>query len=107
MRAFAVLAEVGSVQRAAARLGLTQSAVSRQIQRLEDDLRTTLVDRRIKPSKLTPVGWMVLRRCQSILQSVADLKASASPDQEPAGVLRLGIGNVLADDRMVECLHAV
>jgi len=107
MRAFAVLAEVGSIQRAAAKLGLTQSAVSRQIQRLEDNLRTTLIDRRIKPSRLTPVGWTVLRRCQSILQDLADLKATASPNKEPSGVLRLGVGNVLADDGIVECLHAV
>jgi DNA-binding transcriptional LysR family regulator len=107
MQAFAVLAEVGSVQRAATRLGLTQSAVSRQIQRLEHDLRTTLIDRRVKPPRLTPVGWTVLRRCQSILQNVADLRASASPNQEPSGILRLGVGNVLADDGIVECLHAV
>jgi DNA-binding transcriptional LysR family regulator len=107
MRAFATLAEVGSIQRAASKLCLTQSAVSRQIQRLEDDLRTTLIDRRIKPSRLTPVGLAVLRRCQSILRDVAELKASASPDREPSGVLRLGIGNVLADDGIVECLHAI
>jgi DNA-binding transcriptional LysR family regulator len=107
MRAFTVLAEVGSIQRAAGRLGLTQPAVSRQIQRLENDLRTTLIDRRIKPARLTPVGLIVLRRCQSILQDVADLKASASSNKEPSGVLRLGIGNVLADDGIVDCLHAV
>jgi DNA-binding transcriptional LysR family regulator len=107
MRAFAALAEVGSIQGAATKLCLTQSAVSRQIQRLEDDLRTTLIDRRIKPSRLTPVGLEVLRRCQSILREVAELKASASPEREPSGILRLGIGNVLADDGIVECLHAI
>jgi DNA-binding transcriptional LysR family regulator len=107
MRAFAIVAEVGSIQGAATKLCLTQSAVSRQIQRLEDDLRATLIDRRIKPSRLTPIGWAVLRRCQSILQDVAELKASASPDREPSGVLRLGVGNVLADDGIVDCLHAV
>jgi DNA-binding transcriptional LysR family regulator len=107
MRAFATLAEVGSIQGAAAKLCLTQSAVSRQIQRLEGDLRTTLIDRRIKPSRLTPVGWAVLHRCQSILQDVAELKASASPEREPSGVLRLGVGNILADDGIVACLHAV
>jgi DNA-binding transcriptional LysR family regulator len=107
MRAFAAIAEFGSIQRAAEKLYLTQSAVSRQIQRFEDDLRATLIDRRSKPSKLTPVGWAVLRRCQSILQEVAELKASASPDKEPSGILRIGVGNVLADDGLVECLHAV
>jgi DNA-binding transcriptional LysR family regulator len=105
MRAFAILAEVGSVQRTAERLFVTQSAVTRQIQRLEDELGVTLLDRRSKPSKLTPVGWTVLERCRSILKSVADLKSSTSSDGEPSGVLRIGVGNALADDDMADRLR--
>lgn len=100
MRAFAVLAEVGSIRRASERLFVTQSAVTRQIQRLEGELGATLLDRRAKPPKLTPLGWIVLDRCRSILKSVADLKSSTSSDGEPSGVLRIGIGNALADDDM-------
>src|SRR6476620_7522124 len=48
IRTFVVLAESGSLQRAAERLFLTPSAVTRQIQRLEAALNTPLLDRRVK-----------------------------------------------------------
>ncbi len=105
MRAFAVLAEAGSIQRVAERLFLTQSAVTRQIQRLESELGATLLDRRAKPPTLTPVGRTVLEHCRSILKSVADLKASTSSGQEPSGILRIGIGNAFADDDMADRLR--
>ena len=107
MRAFAAVAEAGSIQAAAARLFLTQSAVTRQIQRLESELGAALLDRRTKPPELTATGRDVLERCRAILQGVAELKASSSPDRPPAGRLRVGVGYVLADDALVACLHDV
>jgi DNA-binding transcriptional LysR family regulator len=105
MRALSVLADVGSIQRTAERLLRTQSAVTRQIQRLEDDLGVKLLDRRAKPPTLTPVGRMVLERCRLILRSVAELKSSVSSDGEPSGTLRIGLGNALADDDMADRLR--
>lgn len=107
MRSFSTLAEMGSIQRTAERLLLTQSAVTRQIQRLEGELGAVLLDRRVKPAKLTPVGSTVLERCRSILKSVADLKSSTSTDGEPSGAFRVGIGNALAEDDMAERLRAL
>lgn len=92
MRAFVLLAETGSIQRVAERLPLTQPAVTRQIQRLEQHLGTTLLDRRVKPPRLTAAGRAALERCRAILASVEELKSGAAPDAEPAGTLRLGIG---------------
>ena len=60
MRTFVVLAESGSLQRAAERLFLTPSAVTRQIQRLEAALKTPLLDRRVKPGRITREGRAVL-----------------------------------------------
>jgi len=105
MRAFAVLADVGSIQRTAERLFLTQSAVTRQIQRLENTLGVMLLDRRAKPPTVTPIGRMVLERCRLILRSVAELKSSVSSDGEPSGTLRIGVGNALADDDLANRLH--
>jgi len=107
MRAFSIFAEVGSVQAAAARLYLTQSAVTRQIKRLEQELGTPLLDRRFKPPILTPAGSTVLERSRDILQQVAELKAISSPTKEPAGKLRVGVGYVLSDDEFIGCLHEV
>ena len=92
MRALVLLAETGSIQRVAERLPLTQPAVTRQIQRLEQHLGATLLDRRVKPPRLTPAGLAALDRCRAILAAVDDLKAGAAGDAEPEGPLRLGIG---------------
>lgn len=56
LQAFVAAVETGSVGRAALRLNLTQPAVSRRIQRLEEALDTTLLDRDSKPAKPTPAG---------------------------------------------------
>jgi len=45
LRSFAAVVDAGGVTRAASRLNLTQSAVSMQIKRLEQNLDTTLLDR--------------------------------------------------------------
>jgi DNA-binding transcriptional LysR family regulator len=92
MRAFVLLAETGSIQRVADRLPLTQPAVTRQIQRLEQHLGVTLLDRRVKPPRLTPAGLAALDRCRAILAAMEDLKTSAGNGAEPEGTLRLGVG---------------
>ena len=46
LRTFVLFTEEGSVQKVAQRLPLTQPAVSRQIQRLEQALGVQLLDRR-------------------------------------------------------------
>lgn len=56
LRAFAVTAEYGSVSRAAAELGVTHSAVSRNLGVLESLLGQRLFDRRGKSLEITPIG---------------------------------------------------
>lgn len=56
LRAFLAVAHEGSVTRAAARLGLTQPAVSRTLAALEGRLGVRLVDRSTHHLQLTPEG---------------------------------------------------
>jgi DNA-binding transcriptional LysR family regulator len=106
MRAFVLLAETGSIQLTAERLPLTQPAVTRQIQRLEAELGTKLLDRRVKPPRLTPAGLVALEQCRAILGAIGDLKASASAS-EPEGVLRVGTATALASDVVAEAVQMV
>jgi DNA-binding transcriptional LysR family regulator len=53
IRTFVAMAETGSLQRAAERLFLTPSAVTRRIHRLEGVLKTRLLDRRAKPGRIS------------------------------------------------------
>ena len=48
MVAFAAIAETGSFSRAADRLGVAQSVISKRMKRLEDQLGTSLIDRRVR-----------------------------------------------------------
>src|SRR3954469_13495252 len=105
MRTFVVLAESGSLQRAAERLFLTPSAVTRQIQRLEAALKTPLLDRRVKPGRITREGRAVLDGGRHILRSRDDLKAGGGKDAEPSGIFRVGLSHALAQPSLVASIQ--
>lgn len=105
IRTFVVLAESGSLQRAAERLFLTPSAVTRQIQRLEAILKTPLLDRRVKPGRITREGRAVLDGGRHMLRIMDDLKASGSKDAEPSGVFRVGLSHMLAQPSLVASIQ--
>ena len=96
------VAEAGSFSRAAERLHLTQSALSRSIRLLEEDLGTRLLDRMGKRTELTPLGLTVASRARRILFESAELRRSADlltqggqgHHQHRAG---LGAGRAAAD----------
>ena len=88
------LAETGSFSRAADKLHITQSALSRSIQALEDELGGPLVDRIGKRNPLTPLGQAVLERARHIVQEAAELKQGAAVLQQGLlGHLRLSLGS--------------
>ncbi|MGA7933519.1 MAG: LysR family transcriptional regulator [Kovacikia sp.] len=86
LQAFVVVAETGSFQQAAQRCGVTQSAISRQIQALEADLGVSLFHRTTQ-AKLTVAGSCLLPRAKKICQEwqnatqdIADLVAGKQPE---------------------------
>lgn len=105
IRTFVVLAESGSLQRAAERLFLTPSAVTRQIQRLEATLKTSLLDRRVKPGRITREGRAVLDGGRHMLRIMDDLKASGAKDAEPRGIFRIGLSHALAQPSLVASIQ--
>ncbi len=71
------LADTGSFSRAAEKLFITQSALSRSIQNLEDELGGKVLDRIGKRNELTPLGLDVVARARHIVRDAAELKQSA------------------------------
>jgi DNA-binding transcriptional LysR family regulator len=67
---FVAVAEVGHVGRAAARLCVAQPAVSRQIRKLEDELRAPLFRRTPRGMCLSDAGVVFLGHARSILGGV-------------------------------------
>lgn len=86
LQAFLAVVETGSFQKAAQQCGVTQSAISRQIQALEADLGTSLLHRTAQV-KLTVTGDRLLPRAKKICQEwqhavheVTDLMAGKQPE---------------------------
>ncbi|SSW68842.1 LysR family transcriptional regulator [Achromobacter agilis] len=90
---FAVLAEEKHFSRAAQRLHLTQSALTRSIQALEDSLGLVLVDRASTGVVPTQAGRTVLERAQRILGETRDLRREAELIRgHDTGRVNLGVG---------------
>jgi len=80
LRSFVAVAEAGGVTRAAARLNLTQSAVSMQLKRLEQQLGQTLLDRSRKGMTPTAPGEQLLAYARRILDLNDEVWARMTDD---------------------------
>lgn len=71
----ALLATVqfSSLNQAAEYLGITQSAITRRLQRLEQELNVTLLERQTRPLTLTAAGHRVYEQCLSIKRETKKL----------------------------------
>ncbi|MBD9541440.1 LysR family transcriptional regulator [Ensifer sp. ENS04] len=108
IQAFVAVAETGSVNRAAARLNLTQPATTRRVQNFEAVLAgAPLFDRSVKPATLTALGRHVLEHCRCVLVAVAELKACAANASNPAGDLRVGVAHGLGEFVLTSPLDAL
>jgi DNA-binding transcriptional LysR family regulator len=88
------LADTGSFSRAAERCFITQSALSRSIQNLEDELGGQLLDRIGKRNELTPLGQNVVDRARRIVFDAAELRRSVELMQHGAGgKIQVGLGS--------------
>jgi DNA-binding transcriptional LysR family regulator len=108
IEAFVAVAEAGSVNRAAARLNLTQPATTRRIQNFEAAIGgAPLFNRAVKPATLTSLGNHVLERCRRVLAAVAELEASTAKAVDPAGDLKAGVAHGLGEMVMTSPFDAV
>lgn len=82
--AFVAVAETGSFSRAAERLELTQSAVSKRLSNLEHGLAATLFDRIGRQAQLTESGRVLLPHARNVL---ADLAAGRQAVADLAGTV--------------------
>lgn len=88
------VAETGSFSRAAERSHLTQSALSRSIQMLEDDLDVRLIDRMGRRNELTPLGDVVAARARHLVSEADDLRRSVTLFKAGSlGPIRVGLGS--------------
>jgi len=89
LRYFLQIAERGNFTRAAEDLMISQSALSRSMQKLEEDLGQPVFARRARSVSLTDVGTLFQARAQQILSLVEDTKAEITDDGK-SGRVRIG-----------------
>jgi DNA-binding transcriptional LysR family regulator len=102
VRAFVSVADTGSVSLAARDLHVTQSAVTRRLQRLETSLGAVVLNRRTRPITLTVVGQAALERCRRLLNDVREVRAVTGNGRGPAGELRIGVAHALTEVTLTE-----
>ena len=107
LRYFWLVANEGNLTRAAARLNLSQSAVSVQIRKLEDRLGHPLFERRGRQLHLTEAGRIALDYADTIFGVGRDLLATLGRSANPRRVLRVGALATLSRNFLMEFLRPV
>jgi DNA-binding transcriptional LysR family regulator len=105
MTAFVQVVEAGGFSAAARVLGLTPSAVSRLIGRLEDRLGVRLLHRTTRRVSLTHEGVAYYQRSARILAEIEEAEAAISAlHAEPRGVLTVSAATAFADCQIAPLL---
>jgi DNA-binding transcriptional LysR family regulator len=89
MEVFVRVIELGGFSAAARACGMTPSAVSKLVARLEQRLGTRLVNRSTRQIQLTPEGCAFYERGVRILADLNEAERCASTDATPRGRLRV------------------
>jgi DNA-binding transcriptional LysR family regulator len=107
LKAFVAVAETGSVNRAAAKLNLTQPAVTRRVQSLEATIGVPLLDRSSKPPALTEDGRRALAHGRRVLSAIEELATQVGAKRGLSGEFRIGIAPGFADSALGQPLDRV
>lgn len=89
LRYFLRVAERGNFTRAAEDIGISQPALSRSIQKLEDELHQPVFERKSRSVTLTEAGILLQSRAQQVLTILEDTRAEITDDGE-SGRVRIG-----------------
>ncbi|MBY3125444.1 LysR family transcriptional regulator [Rhizobium laguerreae] len=90
LAAFIAVAEAGSFTRAAAKLGLSQSAVSYSVRMLEQKLGVRLISRTTRSLSLTDAGQRMLRNLRPSFENIeSEIAAISALRDKPTGTIRV------------------
>ena len=92
LRYFVMAAEEANISRAAARLNVSQPAVSRQIRDLEDELGEVLFERERNGLRLTAAGEIALVYAREVLHQASALVDAVAAQGKGRGVVSIKVG---------------
>ncbi len=110
LKVFRSVAEAGSFTRAGEVIGLSQSAVSRQVSSLERDLKVSLFHRHARGLILTEQGELLYRTAHEVFTKLEAAKTMLRDSKEkPSGILRVtttvGLGSNWLTPRLTEFIE--
>ena len=90
LKIFHAVAEAGSFTNATVNLNLSQSAISRQIQALEQDLKVQLFERHARGLTLTENGEYVYKTAHDVISKLKEVETSLGDQKnKPTGKLTI------------------
>jgi DNA-binding transcriptional LysR family regulator len=96
-RYFLAVAESDSVAAASRMLNIAQSAITKSVLELEDELGLVLFERSPKGMRLTPEGHRFQVKALRVIGAVADATRGVSPGATPlAGTITIGVTSLVA-----------
>lgn len=104
LKYFLHVAEHQNFTRAAEELAISQSALSRSIQKLEDELGQPVFERKTRSVALTDAGILLQARAQQVLTILEDTKAEITDDGQ-SGRIRIGAIPTIAPYFLPEILR--
>ncbi|MBN3786028.1 LysR family transcriptional regulator [Burkholderia sp. Ac-20353] len=105
IRQFVAVVDTGSFTRGAARVAVSQPALSATIAKLEEELGAALLDRKRRAVTPTPAGKRLYQVGSTLLQTCNTLKADIRAISAPR-VLRVGIVRTLPTAKLASLLKA-
>lgn len=106
--AFVRVAELGSFAKAAKLLGISSSAVSKSVARLEDRLELRLFQRTTRSLSLTEEGRLFFQTCNRVLAELDDAEQSLRERAStPSGVLKVQFPAALGRLKILPALGAL
>jgi DNA-binding transcriptional LysR family regulator len=103
LKYFEVIADTCNLGQAAERLGRTQPALTKCVQRLEQAFDSPLFERKGRGIQLTPVGELLLARARVLRGATEEtVREIADFTQGNAGHVRIGSGPIAADHVLPE-----
>ena len=110
LKIFHAVTQAGSFTKAADILNLSQSAISRQIQSLEHELKTTLFERHARGLSLTDNGETLFKTANEVISKIKDVESSLIDKKDkPSGKIVVttvvGFGGIWLTPRIQEFME--
>lgn len=97
LKYFYFVAKEGGFTKAAKALQIAQSAVSKMVKNLENELKVELFEATGRSIRLTPSGTDLFRKCEVIFEQLQDIEATLKPKSNTiSGQLKFGCAEVIA-----------